>query len=548
MIAQILHVGSRCGAGKSRETTKELVDHLLGKPSIGETYILASKTNDLTTQNYEFVHQLVQNHLTGKPLQLQRVDSVKNKGTVVRDFGELLATEFKGLIFISHSTLALIPADRLKGCRVVVDEVPQELAGCLMVKHDATDQGYPWDKYLMNVASPHSGYMRVRIDPSADEDDIRRYIDGIRQKKDNTTTYNVADLLEFLLADYEVAYTTTTNSDGSLTRLYQAIRYHRLKDLANHIDFLAILSVQLKDSLFGYIAEHHLGLPIVEKDINERVTLVQKHKNRVRIIPFLKEGRWSTTLRMKAANTALIRNGQPVNSKLPVRLFAQEFAGELIGKNNFMITLNQDDKLIEALERPGVVPTSTAVHGMNHLAYLDHAVYLASTNPTPFDNKALRMFAKDNGLDDVELLRAVMVERCYENAYQCVARTSIRNEKHDPDKEHIIVVPDLNYAVYLAGWFEDGYATIDTQYSFTTEYAEDKKVREENRRNIVTHILVEQSLKKEKLKDLLIKSGISRSTFRRYKKEFFTELVQLGLLRFQPEGKSLSPDQEALMS
>lgn len=531
MIDQILHVGSRCGGGKSRETIKELIDHLLSNSSIDDTYIFASKTNDLTTQNYEFVDHLIQNHVTGKPLPIRRVDSIRNKGTVVRDFGELLTTGFKGVIFISHSTLALTSADRLKGCRIVVDEVPQELAGCLMVKHDAIDHGYPWDKYLINVASPHSSYMRVRIDPNADEDDIRRYIDGIRQNKDNTTTRNVADLLEFLLVDYEAAYTTTTNSDGSLTRLYQAVRYHRLKDLANQIDFLAILSVQVKDSLFGYIADHHLGLPIVERDINDRVTLVQKHKNRVRIIPFLKEGRWSTTLRMRTANTALIRNKQPVDSKLPVRLFAQEFASELLGTQSFMITLNQDDKLIEALDRPGIVQTSTAVHGMNHLAYLDHAVYLASTNPTPFDNKSLRMFAKDNSLDAEDLLRAVMIERCYETAYQCVARTSIRDEQHDPNKEHIIVVPDLHYAEYLAEWFEDGCAVIDTQHSFLTEYAEEKRAQEEVRRNIVTHILVEQSLKKDKLKNLLVKAGISRSTFKRYKNEFFTELVQVGLLK-----------------
>jgi len=264
-------------------------------------------------------------------------------------------------------------------------------------------------------------------------------------------------------------------------------------------------------------------LPIVEKDINDRVTLVQKHRNQVKIIPFLKKGQWSTTLRMKPANKALMQNDQPVTSDQPVRFLAQAFADTCLAGKDFLITLNQNDRLISSLDRPGVFPTSTAVHGMNTFRHLDHAVYLASTNPTPFDIKSFRMFAKDNALDEEKLL--------HETAYQCIARTSIRNDQPDPSKEHVIIVPDMDYAEYIAGWFEPGCATIDTRHSYITTYDDSQQLKEEHRRTAVIHIMSERLQNKGKLKDLTKKSGISMSSFKRYKKEFQFELEQLGLLK-----------------
>ncbi|XKH60740.1 hypothetical protein LG290_02875 [Halomonas sediminis] len=535
MTREILHVSSRCGGGKSRETIKELVDNILNKYPVRETYLFASKTNDLSRQNYEmFVStaKLFPQHA----IPVERIDSETSKGTVIQGLTERLITNFQGVIFISHSTLATIAPSLLGKTRVVVDEVPQELAGCLVVRHEAKDQDYPWEKYLVNEASSHTGYMKTRIDPQADRDDIRRYIDNLRKGRDNVTTENVADLLEFLLADYEVVYTTTTKMDGPLYRLYQAIHYHRLKELADNVDFLAILSAQLKETLFGYVAEKHLNLKIVRKPINDTANLQMKHKNKVRIIPFLKNGKWSTTLRMKPANECLIRDGKPEPSILSVRILAQEFSETVLGNRDFLITLNSKDKLIESLEQRGIVSTTIAVHGMNSYRHLDHAVYLASSNPTPFDIKALLMFAKDHGLNGEDLIDSVIVERCHEAAYQCVARTSIRNEHHDPTKEHVFVVPDMHYATYIANWFEPGCVTIDTQFSYITQYEDSQKIAEENRRMIVTHILSEKAKKKEKLQVLIKKAGISMSTYKRYKEEFRDELEKSGLL--QPKRKA----------
>ena len=305
MINEILHVRARCGGGKSRETIKELIGHLLSQPSIRDIYLFASKTNHLTGQNYEFVEQVIQSHPNGKDLSIRKIDSTSNKGTVTKDLAELLASDFKGVIFISHSALTLISANQLEDVRIVVDEVPTVLVDYLVVTHDVQDHGYPWEKYLLNVPSSHPNYMRVRLNPNADIDDVQRYINAIKKKEDTTTTANVAQLLEFLLADYEALYTISKNSNGSIMRFYQAIDYDRLRGIMKHASFLAILSAQLNDTLVGYIAKHHLDIPITEKDISDKVTLVQRHKNRALIIPFLKEGRWYTTLRKKAVNDAL---------------------------------------------------------------------------------------------------------------------------------------------------------------------------------------------------------------------------------------------------
>lgn len=532
MINEIYHVSSRCGAGKSRETIKELIYHLLNEAKGDQTYLLASKTNDLTEQNYEYAEQLIQSHANGYSLAIERVDSANNKRTVVRDLETLLESGFKGIIFVSHSALASINPSKLTGTRVVADEAPKELAGSLMVRYEARDTGYPWDKYLIEVPSNHTNYTRVEIAPQANRDDIRRYIDGIKQKRDTATSQDVADLLEFLLDGHEAAYTTTTKSDGSIFCVYQGVHYHRLQELIKHVDFLAILAAQLDQTLFGFLTQDLLGLSIVEKDINNQITLVRKHKNRARIIPFLESGRWSATLRKKPANDALTISDNSVGSTMSVGQFAQEFAAQLLNQELAVITLNEGEKLTPSLSHLADYRTSTHVHGRNHLRHLDHAVYLASTNPTPFENKILRMFAEDHGLDKGKLARAIMVERCYEAAYQCVARTSIRNDHVDPQTEHLIIVPDLPYAEYIQSWFEPGCAVIDTQYSYQIQRGSNKNdLKKKDRFNLTLHIITQQNQKKGKLPELVKMAGISMSTFKRYREEFRPELERAGLIK-----------------
>ncbi|MGQ7288677.1 hypothetical protein ACUN7Z_14130 [Vreelandella venusta] len=529
MIQEILHVSSRCGGGKSRETIKELVRTLEKQQPVTDTYLFASKTLELTKQNYENILKTI-NAFPHASIPVKRVDSTTSAGSVMQALTDLLASEFKGIIMVTHSTLANLPAKSLRQVRLVVDEVPQELAGCLMVKHDVKDQGHSWEKFLSYTATPDGKDTIVTLATSVDANDVQRRINDIRQGRDNTTTSNVADLLECLLVDDEPVFTSKVKADKTVERVYQCVHYHRLKKVMGNVSFVAILSAQLKETLFGFIAEKHLGLTIKENDINENTQLQKKHKNRVFITPFLKEGEWSAALRKKPANEGLFKNGKPVNSTLSVATYAQHFAESIFGSHKFLITLNQKEKMLESLEAKGTPRTSTAVHGMNNYSHLHHAAYLAATNPTPFDVRIFRKFAKARGLCPEELLQAIKVERCHEAAYQCIARISIRNEHHNPDQIHRIIVPDSDYADYLERWFEDGCIKILDSYSFVTKAKHEQAIAKEQRLHKLVRILRGYHKKQGNLAQLRAAEGLKPGAYYKQLAEFDEELKRLRLL------------------
>lgn len=195
----------------------------------------------------------------------------------------------------------------------------------------------------------------------------------------------------------------------------------------------------------------------------------------------------------------------------------------------FVLTLHSKSKVSDELKDQASVTTS-AVHGMNHLRHLDNAAFLATARPSPFEVKALRMFAKDRGLDADALVDAVITERCYEAMYQCVARTSIRMPYVKVQgRKHIFVVPDMKYAEYLSEWFVDGCVNIDTSLSLDTLSATKREDAYYERRRIAVAILTDKKNKVGKVKDLLMKYGISRPTFSNYVKEHKQHLVEVGL-------------------
>lgn len=527
VIQEILHVSSRCGGGKSTNTLKELHQYLVGKLPAQETVIFASPTNKLSNQNHFEFSSL--SKASSVSIAAVKVDSDERKGQVVKEVSDLLKSSFEGVIFTSHMAVSLVDPVLLKGVRLFFDEIPKDIVKTLTVRHEAKDYGDAWQSYITDAPSPYKGYQKAVLIPGV-RDEVERYIKNIRTEKDNTKTVKVAELLEFLLADYEVMYTTTVTKKRSFT-YYQAMEWQKLERISQNVGSMAILSAQLKDSLFGFVAQKRLGLRVVEADITSKLRLEGKHRNKVRIIPFLATDRWSSSLKGKPANEVLLKDDQEVSSTETVTIFAQKFAESLMGDRGFTITLNRKDTLIGSLKRDGVVEMPTSVHGMNQFRKIDHAVYLASNRPTSFEVRHLQMFASDHGLSREDIVSAVVTERCHETAYQCVARTSIRNPKPDHDKEHLIVVPDMEYANYIASWFEEGFAIIDTQHSFTTLRIGDQQKAADLRKQVVINILLAKQRSQGKLMNLIKQAGISDSTYKRYKKEFHDELVQLGYLK-----------------
>jgi len=531
MIQEILHVSSRCGGGKSREAIRELVKHLTSMQAVSETYLFASSTLELSDQNYSFTLAEISKYPQSQ-ISVKKVDYKTAVGTVADAIRNLLEGGFKGVMFISHKALAILSPQLLRDVRVVIDEVPQDLAGTLMVKHDPSRQNTSWEQYL-HFSQTTNGDEIVSLVPNA-RASVQSLIREIRSGFDNTLSFPVADLLEHLLVGQEPVYRGKTTIDGKPCQMYQAVCYHPLKKLVDNVSYLAVLSAQLKDTLFGFICVELLKLTIVEKSVNDNAQLEKKHRNRARIIPLLSGGGWSTALRKKPANEALVNaQGQFVSSTLTVGMYAQEFAERILGRQDFMITLNTEEQMLESLEVRGIVRTTTKVHGMNHLTHLDHAVYLAATNLTPFDERIYRKFANDRSLPIAQLLKAIKVERSYENAYQCIARTSVRN-KPNSLKMHTFIVPDYEYATYIASWFETGYARVLTQKSFLTKSEYDRRAARQKRLDTLVSILTQRRNKKAKLKDLLKAAGLSRAAYDKHIKDFRLELHQKGLLPSKP--------------
>lgn len=531
MIQEILHVSSRCGGGKSREAIRELVRHLASMQPATETYLFASNTLALSDQNYSFTLDEVSKYPQCQ-IPVKKVDYETAVGTVADEIKKLLKGGYKGVMFISHKALAILSPQLLRDVRVVIDEVPQDLAGTLMVKHDPSRQNTSWEQYLQ-FSQTTNGDEIVSLVPNT-RASVENLIRDIRSRFDDTLTFSVADLLEHLLVGQEPVYRGKTTIDGKPCQMYQAVYYHPLKKLVDNVSYLAVLSAQLKDTLFGFICVELLKLPIVEKPVNDSTQLEKKHKNRARIIPILSGGDWSTALRKKPANETLVNaQGQFVSSTMPVGMYAQEFAERMLGRQDFMITLNTEEQMLESLAVRGIVRTTTKVHGMNHLTHLDHAVYLAATNLTPFDERIYRKFANDRSLSIAQLLKAIKIERSYETAYQCIARTSVRNQPKSL-KTHTFIVPDKEYAQYIKGWFDTGCARVFPEKSFLTKLEYDRRAARQKRLDTLVSILTQRRNKKAKLKDLLKAACLSRAAYDKHIKEFRLELHLKGLLPSKP--------------
>ncbi|XKH59386.1 hypothetical protein LG290_11935 [Halomonas sediminis] len=529
MISTVKHVASRCGGGKSYHTLQRLLASQVKLYPDHKAVIFASKTNSLNKQNY--ATYLAAKAASEDPnkgrIHVRRIDAHDFKGKVVKTVSDTLEDGFLGIIFTSHAVLGLIDPKLLSGVMLIIDEIPQGLVKPLSIKYEAEDSGDSWETNIVTQPSSYDEYEEVLLSPKADHEAIKRVIHNVRTNKDNTRTKEVADLLEFLLAGYDKMYVTTYVQRRSF-RYYQAIHWHKLKLIAEQVESLVILSAQLKDSLFGFVVEHCLELPIVNFDIEDDLTLETKHKNKVKIIPFLIDARWSSSLKQKPVDEVLcFADNQPLSVTNCIAEYAQRFAEHTLaehGFSHFIMTLNHGDTVLERLKRDGVVITTTAVHGMNHLKRFDHAVYLASNRPNPFELKHLKMFAQDHGATPQKIERAVTTERCLETAYQCIARTSIRLTNPDLTKEHIFIVPDMEYARYLAKWFEQGCVSIDPSYAHT------KRETRACTKQVVIQIRRDYLTGKDNLKNLVAQAGVEMYDYKHAIRKHREELGQLGIL------------------
>lgn len=517
-ITSILHVASRCGGGKSHHTISELYKSIQKSVHTGEDpilYIIASKTNDLSQQNYSNFCSYIQSEHAEVNASL--IDSNESKN-VTKDIYNYLVDNNSGVLFISHSALSRIDSNLLKGVYLICDEVPTDLVKPIRVQNEDKDSGAVWERFLVKTNSKHQGYRLVTIDPTADTKNIERLIENVREGRDNTLTREVTDLLEYLLDGHEALYSTQKKYDKKTMDIYRGINWKPLGDIQKTVTKFAVLSAQLEDTLFGFTAKHIAGLSISNVSVIDTLKLETKHRNRARIYPLLKERQWSKYLKNEIASESIVDHNHTIRTGATVIEHFQSIVHQKLAGKEFLLFLNKSDKTIPELESSNVTLLTIATHGINSYSHINHAAYLASSRPDPIEEASLSIFAEDHNLNKEDILKAVITERCYETSYQCIARTSIRLPVPKEEIEHIFFVPDMEYANYLKNWFIQGKATIDTSLACDINPSPSLNAREKKQRGMLIRIL--RDLPHMKLKDLLIRENICKRTYLRYRKKF----------------------------
>jgi len=141
------------------------------------------------------------------------------------------------------------------------------------------------------------------------------------------------------------------------------------------------------------------------------------------------------------------------------------------------------------------------------------------------------LFASKHNLIQSELIDSVITERCHESAYQCLARTSIRDANYSLEGPHLFFVPDMEYAEYVASWFEQGYATIDTSQSCTVQDTKSKQTKTKKDIGLLTFILTTNRSIKTPINVLLKQVKISSATYNRLRAKHKASMQQLGLMK-----------------
>jgi hypothetical protein len=529
MTNEVQHVKSRCGGGKTQNTLKFLYPFLTENPN--EKVIISSKTNKLTAQSHKDFTE-IHDRVSDKNISFQRIDidTVPRSSSVWKALDARLDQKAGGVIFVSHAALKTVDPKKLRDVRLIFDEVPSELVRHVRVSYEYKDAGSSWETLIKKEPCQGTVYQKVTLDDSgATVEDVQRRIKNIRSGIDNNSSRSVADLLEFLLTGHEVMYSTSQHRNGKVMNYYLATDWQQFENLVTHSKHMAILSSQVHDTLVGFIIEKVMSTQIVETLVDPDVLLENQHTAPAVIYPLVEADLWSSNLKGSNANERLSFNGQTVTSSQTVGLYSQEIAHRILqGKPTLLVTNKKEDEH-ECWQGYPCESITSSVHGQNSYTGYDNAVYLSSNRPDQMEINALKLFAQHHNQCPDEIIQTVLTERCHETAYQCIARTSVRNLNTGSEKKHIFVVPDEAHAKYIAKLFKQDMATTDRTYLHQLRKTTASEKRDKQMFNLIVQIRTEY-LAGSKLKDLKRKYGVDDKKYQRYVNKFRPALEQAGLL------------------
>lgn len=546
----ITGITSVCGGGKTQEVLKDLA---FRQGMDEKLVIFASLTCALSQQSLEDYHKYANLGLSAECIDSTTVE----KGVSVRD---VLASRFmyahKGVLFVTHATLlneTITPL--LAHAEVIIDEVPSTSINHLFLKQ--SDQNVnELRKYCSFEVCPYNTAYSIVTLLDGDVTDSRGIVLSAEEaalmqieahsEGDNTYSQEFIDVLKFMVKGISVLYYQTKGAEGT-NHVFKAVDYSTLDNLVTNAQSLTILGANIDTSLVGKFITNFLGLELVIKTSVNGKALPQKYKQKTRIVPFLKSGNWSNSVKSaygsKVDNLAVNKlSNFTGNEDATVIDALHTFVIDNLGLD-FIYAQNLTDKPLmtgKELADKNIKAISTACHGINGLRHYNKVACVAALNPKPDDIKLLDLMNSAGGLNQGVLSAALMEDRYLETTLQVIARGSVRNVTNPTNDEYLVVVADMRAAEYIASKFEDGYCTIDTSTSYELkreEYtvSDETKAKRDNaameRLQVVVAILTDKKNKVDSMPNLLKKHGVSKRTFMNYKDEFKTQLVNQGLLK-----------------
>lgn len=526
----IFHVTSRCGAGKSFQTISHLHTHFLKASTDDQDpgfFILASKTNDLSKQNYEQFHGLDNSQAN---VRYRLIDSTNTSDGVAQEIAKHVKLHKQGVLFVSHAAVALMDPKLLQGTTLIFDEVPDNLVREIRLQHGTKNVGQYWERFIIEETLPNSKTRKVTLRKDVDPIDVASFIDNIKKKRDNATTLYAANMLQFLLDGHEDLYLSSKTDHETTLNIYSGIDWKRFDDIRKHASRIAVLSAEFKHTLLGFVAEKIAGMKIEEVNVAPGIVLQDAHQKRAIIYPIIKDKSWSTHLKNQKADEALEPRTLPIIPHETVLDHAKRIVDSRMGSEKYLLIMNKRDKRLIGADDEHVEVISSSSHGSNKYTDCHHAAYLASKRPDPVEISTLNSFAHKYNLDATELKNCVITERCYESAYQCLARTSIRIDGNTLEGPHIFFVPDQHYAEYVAQWFAPGYAVIDNSLACSARPTKAKQTKRQKDIEVLANILSRHQSDKTPINVLVKDAGISISTYNRHRRDYKAEMRERGLM------------------
>lgn len=549
-------ISARCGGGKTQATLKELVNFT------GFT-IWASPTKELSAQSLRDYKSFGGNNA-------YRLDSDVTKNLtdeIEKLFNSAMDEEEQGselnkVVFITHCTL-LNPlyAPLLGLANVIVDEIPTKAVEPLINVHhsNTVDEIIKYCEVSMDKIGT-SNYTFIKL---KDDEQIKEEVNNIVKAHttrdlelvSNAYSKETIKILNVLLNNYDIAYCSSTTRAGKLVHRFTSVLRAGADMLIANTYRLTILGANIKGSLFGKVIDLHPRVKLVETNTVGSTVLETKHKQPIRIIPYLTQGIWTGELKDKKVKDALKGRVEEITITEDIQKFGLNVFG-----SDFLLARNKKDCIAfdpEFQSMNNIELVTSQVHGMNKFTHFDKAMVMFACNPSKPEIELLKVFAEtyDNQISSTELTDSVTTERYLESAYQALARIGFRLPVDQTlGRGFTVIVPDMRCAKYVAERFEN--PIIDTSLGYEVKksdyhakQAQTKVVNDSNKAQdkaqgkvdkaqkkyddayiLCKIILLDKKLTCLSMPEIWAKNGTNKAKFERAKKICRDRLINEGLL------------------